>query len=82
MKEQCWNIKETYPINIKVVERNDDSVLYVSPMTMSYDTFDNIVSSIDFSYISYSYENGEGLITLSTDLMYQLDEFKNIIKLV
>lgn len=67
IKEKCWKIKESLPIQCsKVKNKNGDWDIIIPQMTMSYDTFQEIYSSFMYKECyGASYDYIEGKVTLS-----------------
>ena len=68
MKEKCWNIKEVRPIPVSICTENNKPIyISVAPMTMRYETWENLSANhrhqdIAVTIRSYDYEDGECLL--------------------
>ena len=83
-KEKCWGIKEVHPIQVGVKRnRYNDWDLIIPPMSMTYDTFMLINTSmmIEEAYrISYDYVDGIATLSLTDKGFERLqNEFSHLI---
>jgi hypothetical protein len=78
-KEKCWSIKEQRPITFTIEdERDGDVMLEFAPMQMTYDTYDDIITSTNaVGFSQYSYIDGSCRIMIDKDC---IDFIKNMLK--
>ena len=83
--EKCWLIKESLPIVCeKVKNRHGDWEIVIPKMTMSYDTFMSIISSMTHMYsygISYNYKEGVAKLSVVDKGLEELKKMSKLIKI-
>ena len=84
-KEKCWTIKEVLPIKCtKEKNRYGEWAIIIPKMSMSYDTFIDITTSITHmeSYgISYDYIEGIPTISVTNKGLEEFEAMYNIISI-
>ena len=83
--EKSWQIKEKRPIKVKVKSAGNHYRIIVPPMSMKYDTFqdlDDYGGESNVSTSSYDYEDGSSVFLADSidDIKKWLNKFKKIVK--
>lgn len=85
-KEKCWKIKDKFPIECtKEKNRYDEWRILIPKMTMSWDAFIEIETSITHmeSYgISYDYIEGVATMNVTDKGLKELEEMADVIRIV
>ena len=84
-KEKCWSIHEVLPVNCKKEKnRYNEWDIIIEKMTMTYDTFISIDSSITHleSYgFSYNYIEGIAKLSVTEKGLKELEQMINLIRI-
>lgn len=85
-KEQCWKIKDVFPISCtKQKNRYGEWDIIILKMSMSYDVFISIITSItpEQSYrVTYDYKEGLATMSVTDKGLKELQEMTGIIRIV
>lgn len=85
-KEKSWRIKEKLPIKAtKEKNHYDDWSILIPPMTISWETFFDLYSSLSIGNaygMSYDYEDGSPTLSVTDLGLKELLEMKTIIEII
>jgi hypothetical protein len=79
--EKCWQIEEVLPIQATVRKnRQNEWDIIIEKMTVSYDTFIEIETSLLGGYgASYDYKDGTATLSVSDKGLIELEELNELI---
>ena len=82
-KEKSWRIKEIRPIKAtKTRNRHGDWSILIPPMTMTWDSYEEIFTSLSTTEcynISYDYEDGSPTLSVTDIGLVELQKMSEII---
>tara|TARA_R100000734_G_scaffold16761_1_gene12902 strand:- start:86 stop:352 length:267 start_codon:yes stop_codon:yes gene_type:complete len=84
-KEKCWEIKDVLPVTCtKLKNRHGEWKIVIPKMSMSYDVFMEMESSLSHmeSYgFSYDYINGIATLNVTDKGLKELESMSNVIRI-